>query len=140
MSFILTYIYTTLLRFFPFPGKTGLFSIGNPNENSPVLLTGNFRLSIEIVKKALRGLDAYLLVANSKGINIWCAAAGGHLNNHSVISVLKTSGINERVSHRELIMAQLAATGVEPLVIHEKTGWTVKWGPVDARYPSVSSW
>jgi NAD-dependent dihydropyrimidine dehydrogenase PreA subunit len=123
----------TLLRMFPFPCRTGLIRIGNPVANSPVLLTGNFRLTVERVKRALRGVDAYLLVANSRGVNVWCAATGGHLSHHDVVSVLKTSGIERVVNHRTLILPQLAATGIEGRVVHRKTGWHVIWGPVRAQ-------
>jgi NAD-dependent dihydropyrimidine dehydrogenase PreA subunit len=123
----------TLLRMFPFPCRTGLIRIGNPDATSPVLLTGNFRLTVERVKHALRGVDAYLLVANSRGVNVWCAATGGHLTHHDVVSVLKTSGIERVVNHRTLILPQLAATGIEGRVVHRKTGWHVVWGPVRAR-------
>lgn len=122
----------TLLRMLPFPCETGLVEIGRPGRDSPVLLTCNFRLTVERVKRALEGLDAYLLVANSRGVNVWCAATGGLLSNHDVVSVLKTSGIDERVDHREVILPQLAATGIEGPAVHKKTGWRVVWGPVEA--------
>jgi NAD-dependent dihydropyrimidine dehydrogenase PreA subunit len=77
-------------------------------------------------------MDAYLLVANSRGVNVWCAATGGLLTNHDVVSVLKTSGIEDLVDHRQVILPQLAATGVEGRVVHEKSGWKVVWGPVYA--------
>jgi NAD-dependent dihydropyrimidine dehydrogenase PreA subunit len=123
----------TLLRILPMPCPTGVFKIGNPDTTSPVLLTGNYRLTVHRVRRALRGTDCYLLVANSRGINVWCAATGGLLTNHDVISVLKTSGVHERVNHRRVILPQLAAAGVMSGTIHEKTGWRVIWGPVYAR-------
>ena len=132
LNFYLISILQTLLRVLPFPCKTGLIKIGNPGRNAPVLLTGNFRLTVERVRRALEGIDAYLLVANSRGINVWCAAAGGHFTNHDVISALKTSGIEDLVDHRQVILPQLAATGIEGRVIREKTGWKVIWGPVYA--------
>ena len=122
----------TLLRAFPLPCKTGCIPVGNPGPDSPVFLTCNYSLTVERVKRALRGLDAYLLVANSRGINVWCAATGGLLTNHDVISVLKTSGIEGRVNHRNVILPQLAATGIERKTIHRKTGWRIVWGPVYA--------
>ncbi len=92
---LLTYaavnVVETLLRVFPLPTKTGLIKIGSPDRNSPVFLTGNYHLTVQRVKRSLSGMDTYLLVANSRGINVWCGAAGGHFTNHSVISVLKTS-------------------------------------------------
>ncbi len=123
---------TTLLRFLPLPCRTGVVRIGNPGRNSPVLLTGNYILTVERVKRALRGLDCYLVVANSRGINVWCASAGGHLTTHSVVSALKTSGIEKLVDHRVVILPQLAATGVEARKVAEKAGWRVVWGPVYA--------
>jgi len=122
-----------LLRVFPFPCKTGLITTGNPDRNSPVVLTCNYHLTVERVKRALTGTNAYLLSANSKGINVWCAATGGLLTNHDVVSVLKTSGIEELVDHRNVILPQLAATGVESAIIRKKTGWKVIWGPVYAK-------
>jgi ferredoxin len=77
-------------------------------------------------------VDAYLLVANSRGVNVWCAATGGLLTNHDVLSALKTSGIEDRVDHRQVILPQLAATGVEARAVDIKSGWKVLWGPVYA--------
>jgi len=74
-----------------------------------------------------------LLIANSKGINVWCAATGGHLNDHSIISILKTSGIEKLVEHRKVILPQLAASGIEAKTIKNKTGWEIIWGPVYAK-------
>lgn len=122
----------TLLRVLPFPCRTGLRRIGTPDRDSPVLLTCNFGLTVERVKRALTGMDAYLLVANSRGVNVWCAATGGLLTNHDVVSVLKTSGIEELVDHRRVILPQLAATGIEGKTVRKKTGWRIVWGPVEA--------
>ncbi|MFQ5889709.1 MAG: HgcAB-like fusion protein [Gemmatimonadota bacterium] len=123
----------TLLRVLPFPCRTGIITIGDPGPTSPVFLTCNFWLTVERLKRALQGIDAYLLVANSRGVNVWCAATGGLLTNHDVVSVLKTSGIEDLVDHRQVILPQLAATGIEGRVIHRKTRWKVVWGPVEAR-------
>jgi NAD-dependent dihydropyrimidine dehydrogenase PreA subunit len=132
-NYIVINIFETLLRVLPVSSKTGLTKIGNPGRNSPVFLTCNYHLTVERVKRALRGIDAYLLVAQSKGINVWCAATGGHFTNHSVISVLKTSGIEKLVDHRNVILPQLAATGLESKTIQKKTGWKIVWGPVYAK-------
>ncbi|MBD3412892.1 MAG: copper oxidase [Candidatus Aminicenantes bacterium] len=133
VKYILVSIFETLLRFFPMPCKTGLREFGNPGPDSPVFLTCNYHLTVERVKRALKGMDCYLLVANSRGINVWCGAAGGHLNNHRVVSVLKTSGIEERVNHRSVILPQLAGPGVEPRAVRKKAGWSIIWGPVYAK-------
>jgi len=131
-KYYLINIVETLLRMMPFPHKLGVIKVGNPDRHSPVFLTCNFHLTVERVKRALQGLDCYLLVANSRGINIWCAAAGGHFTHHDVISILKTSDIEDLVDHRTVILPQLAATGVEAKLVREKAGWKVIWGPVYA--------
>lgn len=119
----------TLLRMFPHRAATGLLRLGAPGADSPVLVTGNYTLTVRRLREALRGQDAWLLCANSKGINVWCAAGGGHLTHHDIISVVRTSKIAERVDHRELILPQLCATGVERRKITEATGWSTRWGP-----------
>jgi NAD-dependent dihydropyrimidine dehydrogenase PreA subunit len=122
----------TTFRMLPFPTRTGLRVLGHPDRGSPVFLTGNFGLTVQRVQHALRGIDGYLLVANSRGINVWCAATGGLFTDHDVVSVLKTSGIEDRVDHRRVVLPQLAATGIDGKAIREKTGWKVVWGPVEA--------
>lgn len=133
LSFVVFNALETLLRLSPFPCKTGLIKIGNPGKDSPVFLTCNYHLTVQRVKRVLKGMNAFLLVANSRGINVWCASAGGHLTNHEVISVLKTSAIEDLVAYKKIILPQLAATGVEAKVIKQKTGWRVIWGPVNAK-------
>ncbi|MGD2206253.1 MAG: hypothetical protein PVH17_05695, partial [Anaerolineae bacterium] len=125
-------IIQTVFRLFPFPTQTGLRIIGQPGPDAPVFLTGNFDLTVRRVLRELSGLDCYLLVANSNGINVWCAAGGGILNAHSVISVLKTSRIVERVEHRKLILPQLSAPGIDVARVEQETGWRCEFGPVYA--------
>jgi NAD-dependent dihydropyrimidine dehydrogenase PreA subunit len=132
LRYALVNVVGTLFRFFPWPCETGLIEIGRPDRESPVLVTCNYHVTVERLRRALRGVDAYLLVANSRGINVWCAATGGLLTNHDVLSVLKTSGIEDRVDHRQVILPQLAATGVEGRELEEKSRWEVVWGPVYA--------
>lgn len=131
--FALSFLIQTLLRLLPVPSKTGLVKIGNPGKDSPVFLTCNYHLTVQRLKRVLRGSDAYLLIVNSRGINVWCASEGGHFTNHDVIAVLKTSGIEQLVGRKEVILPQLAAAGVEAKVIEEKTGWRVIWGPIYAK-------
>jgi ferredoxin len=94
-----------------------------------VLVTGNYTLTIRRLQQALKGHHAWLLAANSNGINVWCAAGGGHLTHHDIISVVRTSRIEEHVSHRQLVLPQLGATGIERAKIAKATGWESHWGP-----------
>ena len=125
----------TALRLFPWPTEAGLRTVGTPNEESPVLVTCNYDLTVRRVLAALEGLDAWVVVAPTRGINVWCAAAGGHMSTHQVVTALKTSGVAERVTHRNVILPQLAATGVLALDVFRRCRWRVKFGPVSAHDP-----
>lgn len=118
-----------MFRLLPHPVRPGLRRIGEPDASSPLLLTCNFSLTVRRLTRVLRGRNAWLLVANSKGINVWCAAGGGHLTHHEVIGAIRASGIDRLVEHRQLILPQLSATGVERQKVEEVTGFQCRWGP-----------
>jgi SAM-dependent methyltransferase len=118
----------------PYPKQaTGLYRIGHPNRSSPVLVTGNYELTVRRLVRALDGaVDCWLVVANSRGINVWCAAGGGHFGAGDVITGLRTSGVMDVVDHHALILPQLCANGVDGWRIRQETGWGVHWGPIRA--------
>ena len=120
----------TGFRLFPWPTEPGLRSIGEPDAASPVLLTGNYDLTVRRLTRALALQNVWLVVAPSAGINVWCASSGGHLSSHQVVTALKTSGIEARVNHRRVILPQLAATGVLALDVFRRSRWRVRFGPV----------
>jgi ubiquinone/menaquinone biosynthesis C-methylase UbiE len=119
----------------PYPKvRTGLYAIGNPTSDSPVLVTGNFDLTVRRLVKAIDGqTDAWVLVADSAGINVWCAAGGGYFTAEKVIAAVKSSHLEKIVRHHALILPQLCANGVDGWRIRKETGWGVHWGPVKAR-------
>ncbi len=125
-------IWAFLFRLFPCPTKVGLRRIGNPGPDSPVFVTCNFHLTVKRLKKLLHSLDLWLLVADSKGVNVWCAAGAEEFNTHSVVSAVKTSGIGDMVHHRTLILPPLGAPGIRAVDVRAQTGWKTKWGPVYA--------
>jgi ferredoxin len=122
----------TALRLFPWPTRTGLRRVGRPDADSPVLVTGNYDLTVRRLLRDLAGSDAWVVVAPSSGINVWCAAAGGLLTTHQVVTALKTCGVAEHVRHRRAILPQLAATGVIGRDVARRSGWKVVFGPVYA--------
>jgi ferredoxin len=124
--------FQTGFRLAPWPTEPGLREIGKPGPLSPVLVTCNFDFTVRRVMHAMRGNDAWLVVAPSSGINVWCAASGGHLSTHQVVTALKTCGVAERVQHRKAILPQLAATGVIAREVERRSRWQVKFGPVYA--------
>jgi len=116
-------------RWFPNPVEPGLRIIGDPDRDSPVILTSNFHLTVRRVEKSLKGENVFLLVTPTNGINVWCASCGGELNTHSVITAIRTSRINERVDHRQIILPQLSAPGIDREFLKRETGRTVLFGP-----------
>lgn len=118
-------------RLFPFPDKPGLRRVGNPDRSSPVLVTCNYELTVRMVVKTLLkdGIDAWLLVAPTKGVNAWCAGGAGDFTADTVISILKTSNIAEQVDHRRLILPQLAANGINIWDLRDRTEWKPRFGP-----------
>jgi ferredoxin len=133
LNYVAVNIIETLLRVIPIPSNVGMLKIGNPDRSSPVFLTCNYHLTVKRVKRALQGIDCYLLVANSNGHNVWCGTTGGHFTNHDVISVLKTTGIERLVDHKKVILPQLAAAGIEANYVQKRTGWKLIWGPIYAK-------
>ena len=117
----------------PLSVEPGLKVFGHPDEKSPVFVTANFALTVKRVAKYLKDLDCYLLVAPTHGINVWCAAKGGNFTAHSVISVVKTSGIASKVINRTLILPQLAAPGIDTQLVRKEADWHCKFGPVYAK-------
>lgn len=128
-------LWTLIFRIFPPHPKVrpGLYAVGHPRPDSAVLVTGNYDLTVRRLVRAIDGqVDAWVLVADSGGINVWCAAGGGHFTAEKVIAALKSSHLNEVVRHHALILPQLCANGVDGWRIRKETGWGVHWGPARA--------
>jgi NAD-dependent dihydropyrimidine dehydrogenase PreA subunit len=122
-----------LARWLPHRAPTGLFPLGRPDASSPVIVTASFSLTVKRVRRALAGRDVWLLVVNTEGINVWCAAAGGIFTESRVIDGVKVSRLSEKVSHRELILPPLCAPGVDREAVERETGFRCRFGPVQAR-------
>ncbi len=122
------------------PIEPGLYRAGNPSPESPVLVTANYELTYYTVMRALSkdDIDAWVLVCDTAGINVWCAARGIHFDSDDVVQMIRLTGLNELVDHRELILPQLAAAGMNPTDIRKRTGFRVKYGPV--RIHDLSKW
>lgn len=112
--------------------EPGLYAVGNPHTNSDVFVTCNFKLTFDHVRKALAGMDAWMLVLDTKGINVWCAAGKGTFGTKELISRIGKVELGKCISHRRVIVPQLGATGVSAHEVKEQTGFRVVYGPVRA--------
>ena len=111
----------------------GLYAMGNPTVDSHVFLSANFKLSFDILRQGLAGMDAWLLVLDTKGINVWCAAGKGTFGTDEIVNRVAVTGLERVVSHRRLIVPQLGAPGVAAHEVRRRTGFSVIYGPVRSR-------
>ncbi|MBI5014435.1 MAG: carbon monoxide dehydrogenase [Deltaproteobacteria bacterium] len=110
----------------------GLYAVGVPMVESPVLVTANYKLTFDSLRKELRGIDAWLLVLDTRGINVWCAAGKGTFGTEEVVRRVQAAGLDRLVSHRTLILPQLGAPGVAAHDVRKGCGFSVVYGPVRA--------
>jgi acetyl-CoA decarbonylase/synthase complex subunit gamma len=111
----------------------GLYAVGCPTVESPLLATANYKFSFDCLREALDGLDAWLLVLDTKGINVWCAAGKGTFGTEEAIRQLAAVGAARVVRHATLILPQLGAPGVAAHEVRRQSGFKVVYGPVRAR-------
>jgi CO dehydrogenase/acetyl-CoA synthase gamma subunit (corrinoid Fe-S protein) len=90
----------------------GLYAVGNPSENSPVFVTANFKLTFDHVRRAVHGMDAWLLILDTKGINVWCAGGKGTFSTKELTHRIRQAGLDKIVTHRRVIVPQLGANGI----------------------------
>ncbi len=110
----------------------GLYAVGVPTRDSMVLVTANYKLSFDALRRELAGIDAWILVLDTKGINVWCAAGKGTFGTGELVNRVKAAGLGDVVSHRRLIVPQLGATGVSAGEVKKLSGFSVAYGPVRA--------
>jgi hypothetical protein len=112
--------------------EPGLYAVGEPGSASDVFVSANYKLSFDILRRQLRGLDAWLLVLDTKGINVWCAAGKGTFGTEELVKRIREAGLEQRVNHRRIILPQLSAPGIHAHLVRKLTGFRVYFGPVRA--------
>jgi hypothetical protein len=110
----------------------GLYAIGTPDKSSDVFVTANYKLSFDHLRKNLSGINGWIIVLDTKGVNVWCAAGKGTFGTKELISRIKSISLDQVVNHRRIIVPQLGATGVAAHIVKEETGFNVHYGPVRA--------
>jgi acetyl-CoA decarbonylase/synthase complex subunit gamma len=110
----------------------GIYALGNPDDNSPVLVTANYKMSFDYLREALPGRDVWIIVLDTKGINVWCAAGKGTFGTDELVRRIESSGLSSIVSHRKLILPQLGAPGVAAHKVAKLSGFKVQYGPIRA--------
>lgn len=113
--------------------EPGLYAIGSPDVNAPVLVTANYKLSFDVLRRELAGQDVFVLVLETLGINVWCAAGKGTFGTDELCRQIERVGLSRHVTHRRVILPQLGAPGVAAHEVRQRTRFRVVYGPVEAR-------
>ena len=112
--------------------EPGLYAVGDPTPESPVFVSANYRMSFDRLRSQLCGVDAWILVLNTRGINVWCAAGKGTFGTDEIVERTEAVRLGKIVSHRRLVVPQLGAPGVSAHEVARRTGFHVTYGPVRA--------
>jgi hypothetical protein len=113
--------------------EPGLYALGNPTTpDSPVFVTANYTLSFDALRSALARINGYILVLDTQGINVWCAAGKGTFGTDELVQRIEATRLRDVVSHRVLILPQLGAAGVAAHEVKKQSGFKVEYGPVQA--------
>lgn len=110
----------------------GLYAVGTPGPESEVFVTANYKLSFDTLRKNLADLNSWILVLDTKGVNVWCAAGKGTFGTKELVRRIKKVSLEKVVKHKRLIVPQLGATGVAAHKVKEETGFNIHYGPVRA--------
>jgi hypothetical protein len=110
----------------------GLYALGTPDNNSFVFVSANYKMSFDLLRAALIGCSAWILVLDTKGINVWCAAGKGTFGTDELVRRIESSGLKNILSHRKLILPQLGAPGVAAHKVKQASGFNAQYGPIRA--------
>ena len=111
----------------------GLYAVGEPTKDSDVFVSANYKLSFDTLRRSIKGLNAWILVLDTKSINVWCAAGKGTFGTDELVQRIGAANLDKVVTHRRLILPQLGAVGVCASEVQKKKGFRVSCGPVQAR-------
>jgi hypothetical protein len=99
----------------------GLYAVGTPDASSDVFVSANYKLSFDHLRKNMDGLNAWILVLDTKGINVWCAAGKGTFGTKELVNRIKVTRLEEIINHRKIIVPQLGAVGVSAHKVKTET-------------------
>jgi acetyl-CoA decarbonylase/synthase complex subunit gamma len=111
----------------------GLYAVGRPNSDSPVLVTANYKKSYDSVRSVLAERDCWILVLETYGINVWCAAGKGTFGTEELIRRIGASELTKVVSHRQLVLPVLGAAGVAAHKVKKETGFNIRYAAIRAK-------
>ncbi len=117
----------------PIQMSPGIYTVGEPNENSPVYITTNFSLTYFSVMGEVEasGRPSWVVVCDSEGLSVLTAWAAGKFDAEKIAKTVKSSGLEDKIKHRKIIIPGYVAVLMGELE-DELSGWNIMVGPKDA--------
>lgn len=112
---------------------TGLYLIGEAKAGLPVIVTSNFKLTLDKLRSQLKLEGYWLLVLDTKGINVWCAAGKGTFGTEELIYQLTKWQVKSKLNTNSVIVPQLGASRMSPQIVKQLTGISIDYGPIRAK-------
>ncbi|TXT58941.1 MAG: conserved membrane protein of unknown function [Promethearchaeota archaeon] len=119
------------------PIEPGIYKSGNPNQDSPIIVTSNYVYTYIKVMRDLNDIDAWVLCADSRGINVWCAARGDDFGNKQLIEIVEATDIENLTNKKRLFLPQLSAGGVSAPKLYKYNPnfpFKIIYGPIWSKY------
>ncbi|MCM8821923.1 MAG: acetyl-CoA decarbonylase/synthase complex subunit gamma [Candidatus Omnitrophica bacterium] len=122
----------------PMATTEGIYEIGRPGPESPVLVTSNFSLTYFIISGEIENsrIPAYLLVQDTEGLSVLTAWAADKLNAETIAALIKKTKIEEKLGTKKLIIPGVLAQILGELE-EELPDWKISLGPREAAYLPV---
>jgi acetyl-CoA decarbonylase/synthase complex subunit gamma len=117
----------------PLQVEEKVYKIGEPGENSPVLITTNFSLTYFIVAGEVENsqIDAWLLVVDAEGMSVLTAWAADKFNAPKIAKMVSSCGIEGMTKTRKLILPGYVAV-LSGEVDELLPDWEISVGPREA--------
>lgn len=112
---------------------TGVYAIGKPETGAAMFVTCNYKLTVDMIRESLKGYNCFLLVLDTNGINVWCAAGKGTFSSRELIYQLHKNDVKNTFGISTVYLPQLGASTMEPHLVRQYSGIQVKYGPVDGK-------
>ena len=103
----------------------GLYAIGEPDRDAPVVVTANYKMSYDLVRRGMASRSVWMLVLETYGINVWCAAGKGTFGTGELVRRIESSDLSRVVSHRHVILPIMGASGVKAVEVKKRSGFEV---------------
>ncbi len=110
----------------------GLYMTGRPGPDSEVFISSNYKMSFDILRKNLNGINSWIIVLDTAGINVWCAAGKGTFGTDELVRMIDQTSIKDHIDHKRIIVPQLGAPGISAHEVKKRSGLNVVYGPVKA--------